>query len=271
MTNDSDLPIGVFDSGVGGLTVLRALRQRLPSESFIYLGDTARTPYGSKGPQTIVRYAHECATFLQQQRIKLLVVACNTASSFAYDQLRERFPFPVVGTVGPAIEAVVGLQDVQSVAVIGTEATIASGIFERALSARLPNVVVESTACPLFVPLVEEGLVEGTLTQAVIEHYLGALRLNGVDTLLLGCTHYPLLRGELQKFFGSKTRLVTCSDAITTNVAAILSQSDLSADTQTPASLRCFVTDAVERFLLSARMFLQAPELEVNRVSIEQN
>ena len=271
MTSNSELPIGVFDSGVGGLTVLRALKQRMPNESFIYLGDTARTPYGSKGPETIVRYAHECATFLQQQRIKLLVIACNTASSFAYDQLRERFSFPVVGTVGPAIEAVVALEKVRSVAVIGTSATISSGIFERALIARLPDVVVESRACPLFVPLVEEGLTSGKLADAVVEHYLSEFEGSTVDTLLLGCTHYPLLRDQLQSFLGEQVRLVTCSDAIASSVESILNQSNLRANSAGKAGLRCFVTDAVERFLLSARLFLQSPDLEVERVKIESS
>ena len=270
MSESSQLPIGVFDSGVGGLTVLRALKQRMPNESFVYLGDTARTPYGSKGPETIIRYAHECAAFLEQQKIKLLVVACNTASSFAYGQLRERFSFPVVGTVNPAIEAVVALSQVRNIGVIGTDATIASGIFERAISARLPNVVVRSKACPLFVPLVEEGLTEGKLVHAVIEHYLSDLASGGVDTLLLGCTHYPLLRSELHKFLGPQVRLVACSDAITDNVELILKQLKLSSLNATTGSLRCFVTDAVERFLLSARLFLQEPELEVIRVKIEQ-
>lgn len=270
MSTSSDLPIGVFDSGVGGLTVLKSLKQRLPHESFIYLGDTARTPYGTKSPETIVRCAHECASFLELQKVKLLVVACNTASSFAYEQLCERFAFPVIGTVAPAIEAVVALRNVKRLAVIGTQATIASGIFERALKSRLPNVTVLSRACPLFVPFVEEGITQGDLAAAVVQHYLTDIRSAGVDTILLGCTHYPLLHAQLQAFFGPQVRLVTCSDAITTNVEELLKNSDSGAKSHTNNDLKCYVTDAVDRFLQSARLFLQTPNLEAIRVTLER-
>ncbi len=191
------LKVGVFDSGVGGLTVLRALRNTLPSVDLIYLGDTARVPYGGRSRETVIRYSLECAEFLSSQGIDALVVACNTASSYAVDDLSKNLDIPVVGVVEPGVKSAVAVSK-GKVGVIGTSATINSGTYQRLL--RDHGVEVLSKACPLFVPLVEEGVLAGEIVDRVVDMYLRDLKEAGVDTLILGCTHYPLLKTSIQKF-----------------------------------------------------------------------
>lgn len=183
--------IGVFDSGVGGLTVLRAIRERFDKVDIFYLGDTARVPYGNKSPETVVRYSLECAEFLLGKGIEVMVVACNTASSYALDELRAFSPVPVIGVVEPGVRAALK-RTKGKVGVIGTRATISSGSYQRLLERS--GVEVFSKACPLFVPLVEEGLVEGSITEGIVRMYLSEFLDMGIDTLILGCTHYPLLK-----------------------------------------------------------------------------
>jgi glutamate racemase len=204
------LKVGIFDSGVGGLTVLRAIREMFPKVEILYLGDTARVPYGTKSPETVVRYSMECAEFLLEKSVDVLVVACNTASSYALDTLRDNLSIPVVGVVEPGVRKALSLTK-GKVGVIGTSATIRSGVYQKKLEEAGAEVL--SRDCPLFVPLVEEGLVEGEITERVVELYLGEFKERGIDTLILGCTHYPLLKGVIRRFLPG-VQVVDSSDAV---------------------------------------------------------
>ncbi|RLJ71300.1 glutamate racemase [Hydrogenivirga caldilitoris] len=212
------MKIGVFDSGVGGLTVLRAIRKRFSRVDIYYLGDTARVPYGTKSPETVIRYSLECAEFLSERSIDVLVVACNTASSYALDTLRATLSVPVIGVVEPGVTKALSCTR-GIVGVIGTSATIKSNAYQSRLKAA--GVEVYSKACPLFVPLVEEGLLEGEITQRVIEMYLKEFKDIGIDTLILGCTHYPLLKGAIQEFLGN-VEVVDSSDAVAEELSCIV-------------------------------------------------
>lgn len=258
-----DLPIGMFDSGIGGLTVLKSCLARLPGESFLYLGDTARTPYGPKGAATIRRYGRECADFLVQKRIKLLVVACNTVSSYALDEISEMAGCPVIGTVDPAVRRALAATQSGRIGVIGTAATISGGAYERALLAASPKLSVISKACPLFVPVAEEGLLEGPIVDGVVEHYLATFKDSGIDTLILGCTHYPLLQASIQHFLGDEVSLVCCSDAIAEDALSILGASGSAA-----GSLDCYVTDGTDRFDLLSSAFLSRDGIRATQVSL---
>lgn len=264
----SELPIGIFDSGLGGLTVFKELRRHLPRERFVYLGDTARTPYGSKGRETIQRYSLECARFLESQQIKLLVVACNTSSSIALDVLSAQCPCPVIGTIEPAVRQALESDNVRRVGVIGTKGTIASGAYEKTLRARRGGVEVISKACPLFVPLVEEGLYHGPIVENVVEYYLQELKDKSLDSLILGCTHYPLLVSTIVNFLGQGTRIVECSKAIATEVEALLETRNLTRQSAAAESdqERYFVTDDVDRFNYLASLFLEKRPVEAVHV-----
>lgn len=212
------MKVGVFDSGVGGLTVLRAIRERFDRADLVYLGDTARVPYGNKSRETVIRYSLECAEFLISKGVEVLVVACNTASSQAMDVLRESLDVPVLGVVEPgvrkALEATKG-----RVGVIGTQATIRSGAYQKLL--KEVGVEVISKACPLFVPLVEEGLLDGEIAKGVVSMYLRELKEKGVDTLILGCTHYPLLKGLIQEFLPGVV-VVDSSEAVAAELDSLI-------------------------------------------------
>src|SRR5881227_308150 len=200
--------IGVFDSGIGGLTVVKALRDLLPNENVSYLGDTARVPYGPKSAETVQRYAIELAEMLMKQNAKALVVACNTVSSLAIPVLTKKFPVPVIGVIEPGARAALQATSNQHVGVIGTRATIRSGAYEKALRAINNNVRVSSCACPLLVPLIEEGLLDDDVTNRIIVRYLEPLLADGIDTLVLGCTHYPLLSTAIVRALGREITLV---------------------------------------------------------------
>ncbi|AAC06621.1 glutamate racemase [Aquifex aeolicus] len=191
------MKIGIFDSGAGGMTVLKAIREAYPNVDVVYLGDTARVPYGIRSKETIVRYSKECANFLKDKGVDLLVVACNTASAYALEELKREFPFPVFGVIEPGVKEALRKSKTKRIGVIGTQATIKSGAYQEAL--KRAGAEVYSKACPLFVPLVEEGMIEGEIPKKVVEHYLKDFK-GKVDTLILGCTHYPLLKREIQNF-----------------------------------------------------------------------
>lgn len=217
--------IGVFDSGVGGLTVLRALRERLPSVSTVYLGDTARVPYGTRSPEVVVRYSRNTARFLLSQEIELLVVACNTATAHALPTLQAELPVPVIGVVEPGAAAAARVSPTGRIGVIGTAGTIASGAYQKALARHLPSADVVARACPLLVPLAEEGWTEGEVPRAVARRYLDDLR-GQIDTLVLGCTHYPLLQGVIGEVLGPEVRLIDSARATAEAVAEALGMSD---------------------------------------------
>ncbi len=244
-------PIGVFDSGVGGLTVLQALRRRLPAENFLYLGDTARLPYGSKSATTVQRYALNAAAHLAGHGVKLLVVACNTASSYALHELEEASPVPVVGVVGPGVRAAVAT-GVRRIGVIGTEGTIRSGAYQGALALAAPEAAVEATPCPLFVPLAEEGWGDHPVTDQIAEHYLRPLLGWGADALILGCTHYPLLVPSLRRVVGRDVILVDSATSVADVVVG--DHPDLLGGGE--GEIRIHLTDASDRFLRIARTIL---------------
>jgi glutamate racemase len=250
--------IGVFDSGVGGLTVLKALRLRLPFESTVYLGDTARVPYGTKSAEVVTRYSLANARFLMRQEIKLLVVACNTASARSLGALREQLPIPVVGVIEPGATAA-ALVTRGRVGVIGTPGTISSGAYQAALARHRPDAVLLARACPLFVPLAEEGWTEGEVVDLVARRYLRDFATFEADTLVLGCTHYPLLKQAIARAVGEQVRLVDSAEATAEAVEALLAAHGLAAPAGAPVQHRCFVTDLPERFAEVGARFLERP------------
>ncbi|MEJ2201851.1 MAG: glutamate racemase [Desulfuromonadaceae bacterium] len=260
--------IGVFDSGVGGLTVLKELLCQLPGEELIYLGDTARVPYGTKSPHTVLRYALEAAAFLVKQRVKMLVVACNTASSVALAALEERFSLPVVGVIEPGARRAVAVTRNRRIGVIGTEGTIASGAYSRAIQALDPGMQVYSASCPLFVPLAEEGWAEHPVARLAAEEYLAPLLANDIDTLVLGCTHYPLLKTTLRQVLGPGVALVDSAEETSRSVAAMLQGNRLPRQS-VPGTPRFFVTDIPTRFVRVGGAFLGHSLEGVTQVTLD--
>jgi glutamate racemase len=262
-------PIGVFDSGVGGLTVVKSLRDRLPNETIVYLGDTARVPYGPKSPETVQRYALELAHMLMQKNAKALVVACNTVSSVALPLLTRKFSVPVIGVIEPGARAALQATRNRHVGVIGTRATIRSGAYEKALRATDNNVRVSSRACPLLVPLIEEGLLDDEVTDRVILRYLQPLLADGIDTLVLGCTHYPLLSTAIARVLGPEIMLVDSAQNCATAVQKILDEQSLRSPATDHGELHVALTDAADNFLNVARDALQLSfgEIELQSLS----
>ena len=262
-------PIGVFDSGIGGLTVVKALRDRLPNETIVYLGDTARVPYGPKSPETVQRYALELAHMLMQKNAKALVVACNTVSSVALPLLTRKFPVPVIGVIEPGARAALQATRNQHVGVIGTRATIRSGAYEKALRATDNNVRVSSRACPLLVPLIEEGLLDDDVTDRVIVRYLEPLLADGIDTLVLGCTHYPLLSAAIARALGREITLVDSAENCATRSARKRWINNRCARRRTDrGELHVALTDAADNFLNVARDALQLSFGEIELQSL---
>ncbi|CAN5459766.1 glutamate racemase [soil metagenome] len=260
-------PIGVFDSGIGGLTVVRALRALLPNENIFYLGDTARVPYGGKSAPTVERYSLEITAMLLAEDCKTVVVACNTASALALPQLEATTPVPTTGVIRPGAQAAVGATRNGHIGVIGTRATIKSGAYERALLALDPAVRISARACPLFVPLIEEGWLQGEITDQIVRQYLAPLVADGVDTLVLGCTHYPLLREAIGQFLGDTVRLVDSAQNCATAVAHLLEKKDLRADPGSSGQLAVALTDPPDVFLDVA---LKALQLEIGEVQLRE-
>jgi glutamate racemase len=257
------LPIGIFDSGVGGLTVLRAVRERLPRESVIYLGDTARVPYGTKSRATIERYAVEDAAFLADKGVKTIIVACNTASAMSRERLRAEFDVPLLSVLGPGARMAARVTRNGRIGVIATEATVESGAYERAIreSAGDREVEIISRACPLFVPLVEEGETDSQIARMVAEQYLAPLRENRIDTLVLGCTHYPLLKRVIGETIGSEVSLVDSAQATAEETEQLLAKHGLLNESREAGASRFYVTDAANRFhRIAERILGERPE-----------
>ncbi len=253
----SELPIGIFDSGIGGLTVVRQINRVLPNESLVYLGDTARVPYGSKSPSTVVRFACEDTQFLVQQNVKAVVVACNTASAWALPTLERKFNLPVFGVIVPGACAALEKSKNQRIGIIGTSATIRSQAYSKAILARCDTAQVFTRACPLLVPLVEEAWTDHPVTTRVLREYLRPLLKNRIDTLVLGCTHYPLLKDAIRKITNGKIALVdsaeSCAEYVKDRLAALKL---LSTNRKQRGTIQPFVTDEVERFDELAARFL---------------
>ncbi len=274
-----DLPIGIFDSGVGGLTVYRALHHRLPNEHFIYLGDTARVPYGTKSLATVERYAIENSLFLAAKGIKLLVVACNTASAVALPKIREIVGIDVVGVIGPGGRKAVAITNEKpnaKIGVIATEATVQSNAYAEAISRARKGATVIQAACPLFVSLAEEGWAESDEARSIARKYLSPIVAEKVDALVLGCTHYPILRNVIREIVGDKVALVDSGEATAEEVAKLLEEKNLvnrisiaSKDRQLCDDLDHFyVTDAADRFSRVAERFLGSPPKKLEAVEV---
>ncbi|SNB47886.1 glutamate racemase [Geobacter sp. DSM 9736] len=248
--------IGIFDSGVGGLTVLKEIMKTLPQEDTIYFGDSARFPYGTKSPDTIVRYSHEIAAFLSHRDIKLLVVACNTASAMALESLKQQYDMPIVGVIEPGARRAVTVTRTGRVGVIGTEGTIRSGAYTKAIKRMNPEVEVLTRACPLFVPLAEEGWVDNDVARLTANRYLQGLKEEGVDTLVLGCTHYPLLKGIISEVMGEGVTLVDSAEETARTVAEILRGRALLRPSAERGNHHYFVTDVPAGFIrIGNRLF----------------
>jgi glutamate racemase len=263
-------PIGIFDSGLGGLTVVRAIQRRLPAESLVYFGDTARVPYGIKSGRTVARFAVEDCEFLCRFDPKFIVVACNTASAAAMPVLKERFRQPMMGVIEPGARVAAAASDGQPIGVIATESTIASGAYRRAILAHLPSARLVEKACPLLVPLVEEGRdPHDRLVRAALEEYLAPLVEAKVGSVVLGCTHYPLLAEAMAEVLGPDVVLVDSAEAVAEEVARLLAGRNLLAPAG-PAEARFFVSDNPERFQAVGRRFLGQDIAAVSLVSPDE-
>ncbi len=265
-----EAPIGIFDSGLGGLTVLKEVRAQLPRESLVYLGDTARVPYGPKSPETITRFALDAALFLLRQGVKLLVVACNTSSAMALETLRLTLRVPVVGVIEPGVRSAVAAARTRRIGVIGTVGTIASEVYQTGIRRALPDAEIHAVACPLFVPLVEEGWIDHPVTRMVAEEYLRGMREAGVDTLVLGCTHYPVLKGMIREVMGSGTLLIDSAEEVAAEVGRVLAEKNLASEDQSPARTLFFATDVPERISEEGERIWGTRIPEVSRVEVDE-
>lgn len=264
----ADLPIAIFDSGVGGLTVMREIVRRLPNENVIYFGDTARVPYGGKSPETITRYALECSKFLLEQNVKLLIIACNTVSAYALEILKQELDIPVLGVIKAGAAKAVYTTKNGSIAVIGTKATVRSGAYEKEILNLRTNLQVISIACPLFVPLIEEQFLSHPAAKLVVQEYLKKIHEKQVDTLLLGCTHYPLLSRIIQEEVGAKVHLVDSATTCAAEVASILASERMIAQEGVRPDYLYYVTDDPEKFRETGSAFLGAPLGDVRYVDL---
>ncbi len=268
-------PIGIFDSGLGGLTVLKAVQELLPNESLVYFGDSGRTPYGTKSPETVLKYTFQDINFLLEHQVKMIVIACNTASACSLDAVLKQYTLPIVEVVGPGSRAAVRTSKTGRIGVIGTPATIASGVYERAIQAAAARLMPDQPAtyfgkaCPLFVPLVEEGWWDREVTVLTVREYMKPLQEAGVDTVVLGCTHYPLLQPVIQKEMGADVTLVNSALEVAREVQAVLTERDIATDALEQGKVSFFTSDSVEKFSDLGSVFLGSPLENVTKIDIE--
>ena len=272
MNIDREAPIGVFDSGVGGLTVAREIMRNLPSEKIVYFGDTARVPYGSKSKETIIRYSRQIIRFLQEQQVKAIVIACNTASAFALDAVRDEFDIPIIGVIEPGAEVAAAQTKNKRVGIIGTVGTVGSGIHAEYLKKLDPTITVFAKACPLFVPLVEEGWLHDSVTDEVAARYLKELQDKEVDTLILGCTHYPLLRSTIRKIMGEEVCLVNPAYETALELRRLLDEKGLSSEgtEKNEFPYRFYVSDLADEFKAFANSILPYDVEMTKKIDIEK-
>ena len=269
---ESCAPVGVFDSGVGGLTVVREIMRQIPGEQVVYFGDTARVPYGSKSKETVTKFSRQDVKFLLSMNVKAIVVACNTASAVALDEIEKERPIPIIGVVRPGGKAAVEATKNGKIGVIATEATIHSEIYTKYIQQIAVAAKVIGKACPLFVPLVEEGLLEDSVTDEIARRYLADLKGTGIDTLIMGCTHYPLLRGTIQKVMGEDVTLVNPAYETARSLKELLNEKGLlneSAETPLKHSHEFFVSDSVDKFKTFANSILPYEIKKASRINIE--
>lgn len=272
MKIDRDAPIGVFDSGVGGLTVAREIMRNLPAEKIVYFGDTARVPYGSKSKETIIRYSRQIIRFLQEQQVKAIVVACNTASAFALDAVREEFDIPILGVIEAGAQVAAQVTRNKRVGVIGTEGTVGSGIHAEVLKQLDPEITVIGKSCPLFVPLVEEGWLHDPVTVEVASRYLKDLQEKKIDTLILGCTHYPLLRSTIREVMGEGVQLVNPAYETALELGRLLKEQGMesSGNDQSDFPYRFYVSDLADKFKAFANSILPFDVEKTQKIDIEK-
>lgn len=269
----SSAPIGVFDSGVGGLTVAREIMRNLPDERIVYFGDTARVPYGSKSQETVIRYSKQIVRFLQTQHVKAIVIACNTASALALDAIEGELDIPILGVLRPGAKVAAETTKNKRVGVIATESTIRSGMYGRYIKAHDPEITVYGKACPLFVPLVEEGWLKDPVTEEVARRYLKELLEKNIDSLILGCTHYPLIRSLMRKIVGDKVQLVNPAYETALELGRLLTREGLANDGSTDCAgekYQFFVSDAAEKFAEFANSILPYDVKKTRKINIEE-
>ena len=269
----SSAPIGVFDSGVGGLTVAREIMRNLPDERIVYFGDTARVPYGSKSQETVIRYSRQIVRFLQTQHVKAIVIACNTASALALDAIEGELDIPILGVLRPGAKVAAETTKNKRVGVIATESTIRSGMYGRYIKAHDPEITVYGKACPLFVPLVEEGWLKDPVTEEVARRYLKELLEKDIDSLILGCTHYPLIRSLMRKIVGDKVQLVNPAYETALELGRLLTREGLANDGSTDCAgekYQFFVSDAAEKFAEFANSILPYDVKKTRKINIEE-
>lgn len=265
----NNYPIGIFDSGLGGLTVVKAVREIMPNESIIYFGDTARVPYGNKSPELIQSYSLQIANFLIKHNAKIIVVACNTATTLALKTLHKKLTIPVIGVVKPGVGAALKVTKNNNIGVIGTISTIDSNVYNDELEKSVNGVKVVSKPCPLFVPLVEEGWLNSSATKLIAEEYLAEVKQAEVDTLILGCTHYPLLTDVIQTVMTEKVYLVDSAHAMAVHASEELNINDLQADVTNKGNLKLFVSDLPARFAIVAKRFLGEEISNVEKINLD--
>jgi len=266
-------PIGVFDSGVGGLTVAREIMRQLPNERIVYFGDTARVPYGSKSRETVTRFSRQIVHFLETQQVKAIVVACNTASAYALEELEKEVDIPIIGVVKPGARAALAATVNKRIGVVATEATINSGIYNRYIEENDSSVSIVGKACPLFVPLVEEGLWEDPVTDEIARRYLAELSDSGIDTLILGCTHYPMLRSTVAKIMGENVTLVNPAYETARELKELLASRGLESEHRPGLGTelyRFFVSDAADKFQRFANSILTYGILSAKVINIDE-
>ena len=272
MESRKTAPIGVFDSGVGGLTVAREISRQLPDENIVYFGDTARVPYGSKSQNTIIRFSEQIIRFLKTKQVKAIVIACNTASALALDAVRDEFDIPIMGVVIPGARAAVEATKNRKVGVVGTDATVQSGMYTKVIHQMAPDITVIEKACPLFVPLVEEGFKDHVVTQEIIEYYLESMRNTDIDAMILGCTHYPLIRSKIRAYMGDRIQIVNPAYETAMDLKRLLEEQDMANDGATPQHSRYsfYVSDAAEKFRRFANTVMPFDVPTTNVVNIEE-
>lgn len=262
-------PIGVFDSGVGGLTVAREIMRQLPGESLVYFGDTARVPYGSKSKQTVLKYSRQIVRFLRTKNVKAIVVACNTASALALDEIAQELDIPIIGVVKPGAKMAVETTKTGNVGVIGTESTIKSGIYNEYIRELNSGVTVVGKACPLFVPLVEEGLLEDRVTDDIVSRYLQVMKEYKVDSLVMGCTHYPLIRNAIKRYVGDSVNLVNPAFETAKCLKEMLTEQGMLNTSKDKPQYEYYVSDGVDKFISFADSVLPCHVTETMIVDIE--
>jgi len=261
-------PIGIFDSGLGGLTVLKALEKELPDESFIYFGDTAHLPYGTKSIQTILSYSNQIAEFLLKHDVKLIIIACNTASSIATTSLREKFSIPIFGVIKPCIKKAISFYRGGKIGIIGTESTISSNSYVNTFMQLSPKIEIIQRACPLFVPLIEENWINQPTTIEIAEIYLKIFEKKQLDALILGCTHYPIMESLIQQIIGDSVKLISSGPPIASHINKFLTKNKIKSDNKHTKTESFFVTDSPEKFTQLGSQFLGRKLTNISHIKI---